>query len=185
VAVVFEHDGARLETVVTPQGEEVSKADGGTEVVGRIGILQSVERRQIGPVAALAGGFHETWRLSLGVVELIPRLPAMIFNALFRGHDDGGLGGPVRMAQLFGEAARWGALSFLSLMAFISTQLAIFNLLPIPVLDGGHMALYTVEVITRRPPSLRVRVILQQIGFAILLLLMLSVTVMDIGRVFG
>lgn len=185
VAVAFEHEGVRLETTVTPDGEEIRGADGETETVGRIGILQSTERRKIGPVAALAGGFHETWRLTVGVLELIPRLPVMIFNALFRGEDDGGLGGPVRMAQLFGEAARWGVLSFVSLLAFISTQLAIFNLLPIPVLDGGHMALYTVEVITRRPPSLRVRVILQQIGLAILLLLMLSVTVMDIGRVFG
>ena len=185
VAVVFEHEGTRLETTVTPLGEEIRNAAGDEETVGRIGILQSLERRPIGPAAALAGGVRETWRLTVGVLELIPRLPVMIFNALFRGQDDGGLGGPVRMAQLFGEAARWGALSFLSLMAFISTQLAIFNLLPIPVLDGGHMALYTVEVITRRPPSLKVRVILQQIGFAILLLLMLSVTVMDIGRVFG
>ena len=109
----------------------------------------------------------------------------MIFDALFRGSDDGGLGGPVRMAQMFGDAARWGTLQFISLMAFISTQLAIFNLLPIPVLDGGHLVLYLVEVIMRRPPPLRVRIILQQIGFALLLLLMLSVTVMDIGRVLG
>jgi regulator of sigma E protease len=71
------------------------------------------------------------------------------------------------------------------MMASISTQLAIFNLLPIPVLDGGHLALYLVEVVTRRPPSLRVKIILQQIGFALLILLMLSVTVMDVGRLFG
>lgn len=185
VAVVFEHEGTKLTTTVTPKGEKVQNADGETDTVGRIGILQKIERRKIGPVAALAGGVQETWGLTRGVLELIPRLPGMIFDALFRGKDEGGLGGPVRMAQLFGEAARWGILSFVSLLAFISTQLAIFNLLPIPVLDGGHMALYTVEVITRRPPSLRVRVILQQIGFAILLLLMLSVTVMDLGRVFG
>jgi regulator of sigma E protease len=153
--------------------------------VGRIGILQDIERRKIGPLSALAGGARETWGLTKGVLSLIPRLPGMIFGALFQGADDGGLGGPVRMAQLFGEAARWGALQFISLLAFISAQLAIFNLLPIPVLDGGHLTLYAVEVVTRRPPSLKVRVVLQQIGFAILLLLMLSVTVMDVGRMFG
>jgi regulator of sigma E protease len=185
VALTYERDGASARAVVTPLGEEVTNADGSQETVGRIGIVQPAERRNTGPLAALAGGFRETWTLTSGVLELIPRLPVMIFNALFRGEDDGGLGGPVRMAQLFGEAARWGVLSFLSLLAFISTQLAIFNLLPIPVLDGGHLALYLVEVVTRRPPSIRVRVILQQIGFAILVLLMLSVTVMDVGRMFG
>jgi regulator of sigma E protease len=71
------------------------------------------------------------------------------------------------------------------MMANISTQLAIFNLLPIPILDGGHLALHLVEWATRRPPSLRVRIILQQIGFALLVLLMLSVTVMDVGRALG
>jgi regulator of sigma E protease len=185
VAVAYERDGVVSQATVVPDGEELQNPDGTSKVVGRIGILQRVERKSIGPLAALGGGFRETWALTQGVLELIPRLPVMIFNALFRGEDDGGLGGPVRMAQLFGEAARWGVLSFLSLLAFISTQLAVFNLLPIPVLDGGHLALYTVEVVTRRPPSLRVRVILQQIGFAILVLLMLSVTVMDVGRMFG
>ncbi|MGQ0721891.1 MAG: RIP metalloprotease RseP [Candidatus Eiseniibacteriota bacterium] len=185
VSLVYERDGVTESASVTPEGEEIAEADGGNKVVGRIGIVQPVERKSIGPLAALAGGFRETWTLTRGVLELIPRLPVMIFNALFRGEDDGGLGGPVRMAQLFGEAARWGVLSFLSLLAFISTQLAVFNLLPIPVLDGGHLALYLVEIVTRRPPSIRVRVILQQIGFAILVLLMLSVTVMDVGRMFG
>ncbi|NNE44545.1 MAG: RIP metalloprotease RseP [Gemmatimonadetes bacterium] len=185
VALDFERDGTVLQTTVTPEGEKVSDGDGGMETVGRIGILQHIEKESVGPMAALAGGTKQVWALTRGVLELIPRLPGMIFSALFMGADDGGLGGPVRMAQMFGDAARWGLLSFLTLMAFISTQLAIFNLLPIPVLDGGHLALYAVEVIMRRPPPLRVRIILQQIGFALLLLLMLSVTVMDIGRAFG
>jgi regulator of sigma E protease len=135
--------------------------------------------------AAFSGGFERSWWLTRLVLEMLPRIPKLIFNALVRGEDDGGLGGPVRMAQIFGEAARWGILSFLATMASISTQLAIFNLLPIPVLDGGHLALYLVEAVTRRPPSLRVKIVLQQIGFALLVLLMLSVTVMDVGRFFG
>jgi regulator of sigma E protease len=182
VVIVWERDGETMRSTVVP---DVEGEGADAEAVGRIGIQQSVETKRVGLGAALAGGLERAWWLTRLVLEMLPRIPKLIFDALFRGADDGGIGGPVRMAQIFGEAARWGLLSFLLTMASISTQLAIFNLLPIPVLDGGHLALYLVEVVTRRPPSLRVKIVLQQIGFALLVLLMLSVTVMDVGRFFG
>jgi len=185
IAIAWERDGERIESAVTPEATEVEGGGAEAEPFGRIGIQQAVETKRVGVGAALAGGFERAWWLTRLVLEMLPRIPKLIFSALVRGEDDGGLGGPVRMAQIFGEAARWGILSFLLTMASISTQLAIFNLLPIPVLDGGHLALYAVEVVTRRPPSLKVKIILQQIGFALLILLMLSVTVMDVGRFFG
>lgn len=184
VEIVWERDGEELRGVVTPAGETVRMAEGEEKTVGRIGILQGTEREKVGAVASLVGGWNETWNLTRSVLRFLPKVPVLLVKGL-RGEDEGGLGGPVRMAQLFGEAARWGLLVFISWLAFISTQLAIFNLLPIPVLDGGHLALYTAEVITRRPPSARLRIVLQQIGFAILILLMLTVTVVDVGRFFG
>ena len=185
VAIAWEREGRPMESTVVPDATPVEGDGAEAAAVGRIGIQQSVETKKVGIGAALAGGFERTWWLTRLVLEMLPRIPKLIFDALFRGADDGGLGGPVRMAQIFGEAAKWGILSFLLTMASISTQLAIFNLLPIPVLDGGHLALYLVEIVTRRPPSLRVKIVLQQIGFALLVLLMLSVTVMDVGRFFG
>jgi regulator of sigma E protease len=185
VAIAWNRDGQRLESTVIPDATPIATAGAEPDTVGRIGIQQAVETKSVGLGAALAGGVERTWWLTRLVLEMLPRIPKLIFSGLFQGEDDGGLGGPVRMAQIFGEAARWGVLSFLLTMASISTQLAIFNLLPIPVLDGGHLALYVVEVITRRPPSLKVKIVLQQIGFALLILLMLSVTVMDVGRFFG
>jgi regulator of sigma E protease len=176
IALVWERAGERIEGTVTPESVEGR---------GRIGIEQAGTTRKVGPLEALAAGWTRTWMLTKMALGMIPRIPAILFDSLFRGEQDHGLGGPFRMAEFFGEAARWGLMAFLSLMASISAQLAIFNLLPIPVLDGGHLALHVVEVVTRRPPSLRVRIILQQIGFAFLILLMLLVTMMDVGRRFG
>jgi regulator of sigma E protease len=183
VEIAWDRDGDRLQATVTPRGVPSGTAPGDT--VGQIGILQEVETRPIGYGAALVGGWERTWWITEQVIKLLPQIPKMIFRSIFHGDENTTLGGPVRMAQMFGEAARLGALTFLAMMASISTQLAVFNLMPIPVLDGGHLALYLVEFVTRRPPSLRVKIALQQIGFALLLLLMLSVTVMDVGRFFG
>ena len=183
VEIAWQRDGERLDARVTPKAVASPTAD--RETVGQIGILQVVDTRPIGMGAALVGGWERTWWITEQVLQLLPRIPQMIFRSIFHGDENNTLGGPVRMAQMFGEAARLGILTFVAMMASISTQLAIFNLLPIPVLDGGHLALYLVEFVTRRPPSLRVKIALQQIGFALLLLLMLSVTVMDVGRFFG
>ncbi len=92
------------------------------------------------------------------------------------------LGGPIMIAQMAGDQAKEGMKNFLSLMAFISISLAIFNLLPIPVLDGGHLLFYTIEVLLRRPVNIRTREIAQQIGVSLLLLLMVYVTWNDIMR---
>jgi regulator of sigma E protease len=189
VAVTFERDGHPLETTLVPVAREVAGPEG-RETIGDVAAQPRVETRSLGPAAALAGGWQETWNLTRQVLGFLPKIPVLVFQGLLRmvtgeGPGDEGLGGPVRMAEMFGEAARWGMVAFLGMMANISAQLAIFNLLPVPVLDGGHLALYAVEVVTRRPPSLRVRIVLQQIGFALLILLMLSVTVMDVGRVLG
>jgi regulator of sigma E protease len=189
IQVTWERNGETMHGTLVPAAHEV--ADGEERrTVGTVGVQPYTETRRVGLGAALASGARETWGLTSRVLELVPRLPVLVFDGLARmitgreAHEEG-LGGPLRMAEMFGEAARWGAVAFVVMMANISTQLAIFNLLPIPVLDGGHLALHLVEVATRRPPSLKVRIVLQQIGFALLVLLMLSVTVMDVGRVLG
>jgi regulator of sigma E protease len=177
-------DGAEREGKITPTPTPAGEG-AAADTVGQIGIQQAVETRRVGPIAALAGGAERVWWITEQVVKFLPSIPVSLYRAIVKGESIEGLGGPVRMAQLSGEAARWGVDAFFNFLALISTQLAIFNLLPIPVLDGGHLALYGVEALLRRPPSLRVRLILHQIGFALLVLLLLSVTVMDVGRLFG
>lgn len=96
------------------------------------------------------------------------------------------LGGPVAIANVTREATEVGGMiGFLNITAFLSITLAIMNILPIPVLDGGHLMFLFYEGITRREPSARVRMILQQIGFVLIIALFIYVTFNDILRQFG
>ena len=95
------------------------------------------------------------------------------------------LGGPIFIAQLAGETAKLGWIPFLSLMALISCNLAFINVLPIPGLDGGHIFITLIEGIIRRPLTMKMRLAIQQVGMVLLLMLMITVIVNDVGRLFG
>ena len=94
------------------------------------------------------------------------------------------IGGPILIAQLAGQSARAGMIALLSFTAIISINLAFINILPIPGLDGGHILLVTLEAITRRQFSLKVRMVIQQAGMAMLLLLIIVVIYNDLSRIF-
>ena len=93
------------------------------------------------------------------------------------------IGGPVRIAELAGETIRWGFASILAFIAAISAQLSLINLLPVPVLDGGHLMLLGVETVTGRPITPRQRAIVQQVGVVFLVTLMLVIVFVDVSRV--
>jgi regulator of sigma E protease len=92
------------------------------------------------------------------------------------------LGGPIMIAEVAGKAAETGISNFIYFMGFISLQLGYFNLMPLPVLDGGLILMFIIEIIRRRPLSLEFREKFQQVGFAILALLMIIVFYNDIMR---
>jgi regulator of sigma E protease len=92
------------------------------------------------------------------------------------------LTGPIGLIQLSGDAAREGATEFLSLMAMVSLQLAIFNLLPIPVLDGGSILMLLIEITMRRDLSLSVKEMVFKVGFVCIMMLMAFVIFNDISR---
>jgi regulator of sigma E protease len=94
------------------------------------------------------------------------------------------LGGPIMIAQMAGDSAKAGIGSLISFIALISVNLAIINLLPIPVLDGGHLLFFSIEAIKGSPVSIKVREIAQQVGLFILILLMILVFYNDISRIF-
>ncbi len=94
------------------------------------------------------------------------------------------LGGPIMIAQMAGDSAKAGIGSLISFIALISINLAIINLLPIPVLDGGHLLFFSLEAIKGSPVSIKVREIAQQIGLFLLILLMILVFYNDISRIF-
>jgi regulator of sigma E protease len=93
------------------------------------------------------------------------------------------LGGPILIAKMTGDAARVGLSSLLSFVAFLSLQLGILNLLPIPVLDGGHVLFLSMEALLRRPVNVKIREAAQQVGFILLLVFILIISYNDIRRV--
>ena len=92
------------------------------------------------------------------------------------------LGGPILIAQIAGESAKSGLASLMGFTAFISINLGVLNLLPFPVLDGGHITILLIETVIRRKFSVRVRMAIQQAGSIILLLFMIYITFNDILR---
>ncbi|HEY0142568.1 MAG TPA: RIP metalloprotease RseP [Thermoanaerobaculia bacterium] len=122
---------------------------------------------------AIKHGLQENWRMLKFTGAAVKRI--------FRSEGSmKELSGPINIARISGEMFRRGPLSFISLLAMISLQLGVMNLLPIPVLDGGHIMILLIEGIARRDLSLRVKERIQQVGFAALAMLMLVVLYNDI-----
>ncbi|KAA3618071.1 MAG: RIP metalloprotease RseP [Calditrichaeota bacterium] len=136
--------------------------------------------------------FQETEKIRFGVIESLKRsveINAMLSTLLgdflarvLKGEASGEeLGGPIKIAELAGEAARTGILDVIRLMGFLSLQLGLLNLLPIPVLDGGHLFLLTIEAVMRKPLSQGSREIVQMVGLVILITIMVFVFYNDIA----
>ena len=123
--------------------------------------------------------FIEGWRR----VQTDFRMTLQILGRLFRGRASmKSMSGPLDIAKFSGEAARTGAIPLVAFMAAISLQLGIFNLLPIPVLDGGHLFLLGLESAARRDFSLRVKERILQVGFVMILALLAVVLYNDLAK---
>ncbi|HTP66520.1 MAG TPA: RIP metalloprotease RseP [Geobacteraceae bacterium] len=142
-----------------------------------IGVKSSTETyiERFGPLDALIKGGEQTWtyiRLTiLSLVKIIERVVS-----------PDNIGGPIMIAVISGQQAAAGAVSFFAFMALLSINLGVLNLLPIPVLDGGHLFFYIYELIFRKPLHMRTREIAQQIGLTLLVTLMFFATYNDIVR---
>ena len=151
-----------------------AQVDNGEYLIGISPQLQSIEKRYA-PLAAVRAG----WNRGHELIELT----YLFIGKLFTGHvSSNNIGGPISVVQIAGQAAQTDVASIFLVLAFLSIQLGILNLLPIPILDGGHLFFNLIEFIIRRPLSLRIREIAQQVGLALLLLLMLLAFYNDITR---
>lgn len=147
------------------------------DTVGVIGIYPQFDYQPITFAEGLKTGAVSTLRgfgLLILSIQMITSGKASIKD----------LGGPILIAQLAGESARAGWIPLFTLMALISCNLAFLNVLPIPGLDGGHILITLIEGTIRRPLTTRTRLVIQQIGMTLLLLLMVTVIINDIGRLF-
>ena len=138
-----------------------------------------VEYKKYGLFTSLKYGFDKTKETTTGIIQG--------FQKMFSGDISvrENLGGPVAIANITKEQTdRSGWIGFWNITAFLSVTLAIMNILPIPALDGGHLVFLAYEGITRREPSEKIRMAMQQVGFVVLMLLILLVTFNDILRLF-
>jgi regulator of sigma E protease len=92
------------------------------------------------------------------------------------------VGGPIMIAKMAGDQAAAGGVNFLAFMALLSINLGILNLLPVPILDGGHLLFFSMEVLFRKPISMKVREMAQQVGLVLLVSLMVLAFYNDIVR---
>ena len=162
-------DGQKLEITVVPR-------DVGGE--GKIGVplIPPSKIEHLGPVAAFATASLECRRMTVETFRIIGRL-------LTGKTSVKQVSGPIGIAQISGEAARSGLDSLIWFMGLISLQLGIFNLLPIPILDGGHLTIIAFESAIRRDLSLRVKERILEVGFYALILLMVVVLFNDIVKI--
>jgi regulator of sigma E protease len=132
-----------------------------------------IERKN--PWDAIISSVAKTWYISkLTVISVVKMFEGVISPRT--------LGGPIFIAQIAGAQVKEGIIPFILFMAVLSINLGVINLFPIPVLDGGHIFFYLIEMVTRRDISIKTKEISQQIGFVILLMLMLFVIFIDIER---
>lgn len=176
INVVWIRDGQTFSAAVKPRLGSVPDGDGMKEV-GLIGVAGGYTIRDAAVGESIVNGVERTgfW------FGMIVRSLSMIVTGEASMKD---IGGPILIAQLAGESARAGMIALLSFTAIISVNLAFINILPIPGLDGGHILLVTLEGITRRNFSLKVRMAIQQAGMALLLLLIIVVLYNDLTRLF-
>ena len=168
----------RISTIVSPK-EEIVKNIFGEEIKSAlIGIVASgnINELQLGPFQALMEGGKKTWELTALTVLTVVKL----FQGVIPLKT---LGGPIMIGQLTGDIARENLSYLLPFMAVISINLAILNLLPVPVLDGGLILLFLIEIVIRKPLSIKKREMAQKIGFFLLILLMGIVFYNDLVRI--
>ncbi|HSC06397.1 MAG TPA: RIP metalloprotease RseP [Steroidobacteraceae bacterium] len=161
VVLTVRRDGSERTVPVTIRAEQ---QDGAT--IGRIGVeLRRVELQRLGPFAALGRAGAETWEMSHLTVT-------MLWNMVMGRVSVKNISGPINIAAFAGETARVGLRPFLTFLAIVSISLGVLNLLPIPILDGGQMVFQVIEWVKGSPLSERAQALGQQVGIALLLLLM-------------
>lgn len=174
LTVTVRRDGRELQLPVTPDVQELKDRFGNVQRVGMLGVRGGMMQYAVhGPVEATRQAGREIAAMIGGTFSSIGQ---MIEGT--RGTEE--LGGPLRIAQMSGEVAEIGFYALISFMAFLSVNLGLINLFPIPVLDGGHLLFYAVEAVLGRPLSLKAQEYGFRIGLALVITLMVFVTWNDI-----
>ncbi len=175
-------ENERMSIAVTPatideQGQRIGRMGAGVRDDQRVREEMMV-RVSYDPLTALGKGLAETWDKSAFTLRMIGKM--LLGEVSWRN-----ISGPVTIADYAGQSAKLGLDYYLKFLALVSISLGVLNLLPIPVLDGGHLLYYLAEIVNRAPLSERTMEIGQQIGMALLFLLMVFAFYNDFNRLFS
>ncbi|NOZ60618.1 MAG: RIP metalloprotease RseP [Calditrichaeota bacterium] len=171
LSIVWERDGRQFSAEITP---ELKEQQG--QKMGLIGISYPVKEKHFGVLQSVGHGFSYCWfitRLTYQYVKLVIKGEKSFKDAF---------GGPIMIAKMARDSAAQGESNFIIFLAFISLNLGLINLLPIPALDGGHLFFLLIEAIIRRPIPTKTKLVIQQVGMVILIAFMIFVIINDIGR---
>jgi len=172
LSVLVNRQGSRLLLSLTPAVEQ-----SGDHSFGRAGIQKPSVLLVHSPLEAVGHALGDTWDLSLLTLEFIKKMLVGLISPTT-------MGGPLAIADVAGKAAQRGIETFLYMLALLSVTLAVINLLPIPVLDGGHILFCLIEMVSRRPVSRKVQLVSFQVGTVLVLALMIFVILNDFSRYF-
>ena len=170
VTVMLDRGDATETLVLVPEAVEIDDQFGNRQRIGRIGVSRDVEQTDVtlyrpGPIEAIGMTSEE--------IRFIVQRTAAFLGDFFVGRGDvEQLGGPVKVAKVSGEVATLGIVALINLTALLSLNIGIFNLLPVPMLDGGHLMYYLIEAVRGRPLRIKIQEIGFRIGFALVLSLM-------------
>jgi regulator of sigma E protease len=176
--MVVERDGKRLTLTVTPDSVKERTATGDEVTVGKIQAGLGLRADRFEPYGVLAAAWHgavRTWDMTALTVKGLWKL-------ISRQLDLSNIGGPIQIATETTRQAHEGFLSVALFVAVISVNLGVLNLLPIPMLDGGHLLFFVIEAVLGRPLSLRKREVAQQVGFVLLMVIMVFALYNDLTR---
>ena len=183
VKVTVRRAESEIDFDMVPRRAVIADSFGNEMEVGQIGIITNQSSGnfrvvELSPLQAVWEGFRQTGHIITGTFDYIGNMIAGRMNA-----DQ--LGGPVRVVQASGEMATLGVIALLNLAAVLSVSLGLLNLMPVPVLDGGHLVLYAIEAVRGRPVGPGAQEIAFRIGLAMILSLMVFATWNDISRLIG
>jgi regulator of sigma E protease len=178
VTIVFERNGRNQTVTLVPESATTTDRFGNAHRIGRIGVSKDVQQSDVqlykpGPIEAVGMTFEE-------IRFIMDRTVAFLGDFFVGRGDVEQLGGPVKVAKVSGEVATLGVVALINLMALLSLNIGVFNLLPIPMLDGGHLVYYGIEALRGRPLSQKVQEIGFRFGLALVFTLMAFTLVNDI-----
>ena len=173
----IEREGRMLDVAVTTMSHEMEDRFGNTSKIGLLGVESAgvkYDYQREGPLKAIGSGVEQS-------IDTFSMMITGIKQIVTGQRSVRELGGPVKIAKFSGEQLSLGWIAFANFVALISLNLAFINLLPIPALDGGHLAFYAAEAIRRKPVGPRAMEMAYRTGVALVLALMLFVTINDLA----